>query len=355
MEKNKQVGRIEWLDVLKCVAMYLVVISHLIPSWEKDNFGFYLKSFVMSVFFMMSGMTFYIQCTRKEFTFKTLAKNKAKGLLWPYITLQFITYFIWVLNFKILSHNDKTISELILGVIWSNEGFATAPSNALWFLPTLFLIFMVFYVVKKIGQDNYVYIGILSGIIACADYIFVQYIYEFSSPWHIIDVPIGVFCLAVGWVFMGNYEFCMKFIDKTWKKLIWLVTMFPIGVVTAYLNDRISIASNEYGDFILFLASSFSFGIVCIVVCTWLPPLRLMKFVGRNTVVILAFHSPMFRFLENFNEQTAWFISTYPLITSTLVFFACLPVCWVFEKFFPFLIGRGKKKPALTKPSGGGK
>ena len=355
MDRVNSSGRVEWLDVLKCIVMYLVVVAHIIPTMERNDIGYYIYSFHMPLFFAISGMTFAIQCSKREFTFISLIKNKAKGLLWPYITLEFITMFIWLYNFRVLDNHDDGIKDLAIGVLYSNEGVYTAPSNAMWFCPTLFLTFIVFHVIRRIAHDKDVLIALISGLFGIAGWIFVEYIFEFSSPWHIIDLPESVMCLTLGWLFMRHYDFCKKSFDTNLKKILLFAVGLLVGFTCAYNNVRISMASNEYGNIFLFLCAVLGFGISCIVLAMWLPPLRLFKFIGRNTIVILAFHAPIFRFMERFNNLTKWMITEHALRTGTAVFIICIPICYIFEKFFPFLIGRGKKKPALAKPSGDGR
>lgn len=351
MDNVKNSGRVEWLDVLKCMIMYLVVVAHIIPTMERNEIGYYIYSFHMPLFFSISGMTFAIQCSKRDFTFVTLAKNKAKGLLWPYITLEFITMFIWLYNFKVLDNNEAGIKDLLLGIVYSNEGVYSAPSNAMWFCPTLFLTFLIFYGIRCIAHARDGRVALIAGIFGVAGWIFVEYIFEFSSPWHILNLPESVLCLTLGWLFMRHYDFCKRFFDTNVKKSILFVAGLCTGFVCAYFNVRISMASNEYGNFLLFLGAVLGFGISCIVLAMWLPALKLFKFIGRNTIVILAFHAPIFRFMERFNDLTKWMITEHALRTGTLVFILCIPICWIFERYFPFLIGRKKKKAAKPLPS----
>lgn len=346
MDKVNNSSRVEWLDVLKCMIMYLVVVAHIIPTMERNEIGYYIYSFHMPLFFAISGMTFAIQCSRRDFTFVSLIKSKARGLLWPYLTLEFLTMFIWLYNFKILDNNDEGIVDLLIGVIYSNEGVYTAPSNAMWFCPTLFLTFLVFYLIRRIAHDNDGIVAVMSGVFGIAGWVFVEYIFEFSSPWHILVLPESVMCLSLGWLFMRHYDSCKILFDTNLKKAIIFVAGLVIGFISAYSNVRISMASNEYGNFILFLCAVIGFGVSCIVLSMWLPPLKLFKFIGRNTIVILAFHAPIFRFLERFNDFTKWMITEHALRTGTVVFLICIPICYIFERFFPFLIGRKKKKAA---------
>lgn len=84
-------GRLEWIDVLKCLGMLLVVVGHASHGGTPDTYRYYIYSFHMPLFFIISGMTFYLQCQKRSFDFVSLVKNKAKGLVWPYFVLSFLT------------------------------------------------------------------------------------------------------------------------------------------------------------------------------------------------------------------------------------------------------------------------
>lgn len=60
--------------------------------------------------------------------------------------------------------------------------------------------------------------------------------------------------------------------------------------------------------------------------------------------MVLAFHASVFRFLERVSCGTAEFLNTHPIITGIFVFTAMIPICYVFERWLPFLIGRSSKK-----------
>lgn len=102
-------------------------------------------------------------------------------------------------------------------------------------------------------------------------------------------------------------------------------------------------AVNTYGSFLLFAGAVIGFSLICIIISKNIPALRIFKFIGRNTIAILAFHAPIFRFLGRFSPQTDAMLDMHPIITGTLVFIAMIPVCYIFERWLPFLIGRKKK------------
>lgn len=103
-------------------------------------------------------------------------------------------------------------------------------------------------------------------------------------------------------------------------------------------------AVNTYGNFMFFMGSVIGFSICCLLLAMWLPKLEILKFIGRNTIVFLAFHAPVFRFMEVFSETTKEMLANHPIIIGTLVFILMIPIAWVFDRYLPFLLGRKKRK-----------
>lgn len=94
----------------------------------------------------------------------------------------------------------------------------------------------------------------------------------------------------------------------------------------------------------LFAGAVVGFSVISVIISRALLCLEVFKLIGRNTIVALAFHVPVFRFLERISETTADFKASYSVLTGILVFLLMIPECYVFERWLPFLIGRSKKK-----------
>ena len=94
----------------------------------------------------------------------------------------------------------------------------------------------------------------------------------------------------------------------------------------------------------LFAGAVVGFSMICVIIARALPCFGVFKLIGRNTIVVLAFHAPVFRFLERISATTADFKASHPILTGILVFLLMIPVCYVFERWLPFLIGRSGKK-----------
>ena len=78
-------NRLDWLDLLKCLAMLLVVFGHVNKDVANTTLRYYIYSFHMPLFFIISGTAFYLQINKREYSFKDMLKNKARTLLKPYL------------------------------------------------------------------------------------------------------------------------------------------------------------------------------------------------------------------------------------------------------------------------------
>ena len=340
-------GRIEWLDILRALAMYLVVIGHATDNNSPDYYKFYIYSFHMPLFFMISGASFYLQMKSKTWVFVTVAKNKARGLLWPYLTLNFVAFWIWILNFKILSHSDSSLGEKIYATLYSNEEYMTAPSNATWFLPTLFLTTLLFFLISQwsAGDEKFLIVAVsLLGIMgyACS-------LDKNTMPllWHLDTVPIALLMFLMGYLFVKHLDTVKHFLGGVPQQVIIFIISITAGYICAKSNTKISMASNNYGSFLLFIGSSIFFSLALMLLSVWIPKLKILKFIGRNTIVYLAFHAPLFRFIEVVSERSRQLFETHPTIVATLVFIVLIPVAFIFEKYLGFLLGRKRKKKVV--------
>lgn len=336
-------GRIEWLDILRALAMYLVVIAHATENNSPEYYRMYIYSFHMPLFFMISGGAYYLQMKSKDWKFGTVVKNKARGLLWPYLTLNFIAFFIWVLNFKILSYSKSTLPDKIHATLYSNEEFLAAPSNATWFLTTLFLTILVFYLLKKWSGTDEKYLILAVGVLAAIGYACSVYKNTRPLPWHIDTVPVALVMFLIGYLFIKYLNRIEVYIGGTGRQIPIFLICIAAGFCFARLNGPVSMAGNNYGSFILFMGSSVSFSFAFMLLSVWLPKFRILKFIGRNTIVYLAFHAPIFRFFEVFSERSRNVFEQHPTIIATLVFIVLIPVAYVFERYLGFLLGRKKR------------
>ncbi len=335
--------RIEWLDTLRALGMWLVVVGHVAEGNTPDTFRFYIYSFHMPLFFIISGGAYYLQSRKGLKDFKTTLKSKAMGLLLPYFALNAIALLIWVLNYKILTHSKTNILVKIMAIIYGNGAVATGPSNATWFLPTLFLTVMAFYVLQlwSKGDERILTLSIIS--LGALSYTSSLVNDKFHTPWHFEIVPIALIMFLLGYLGIKYFESIEKILGGYWRQLGIFAFLLFAGYCCARFNVKISFQNHRYGSIFLLLGSTIGFSGALTLISMWLPKFKILQYIGKNTIVCLAFHSPILRFLQFISEFTNKICTDYPILTATAIFIITIPLTLLFDKCFPVLIGKRSK------------
>lgn len=146
--------RLETNDNIKTAMMLAVVLYHSCmfftgtwfdkaqPVYKANYIGYfakYLNTFHVRTFVMAAGFLFYALKKEKKKYRNNLKKDafkRAKRLLLPYVC----TIIFWALPFYIV-YSGFDIRKIVYKYV-----FGCAPSQ-LWFLPMLFWLFIVYYIV----------------------------------------------------------------------------------------------------------------------------------------------------------------------------------------------------------------
>lgn len=140
--------RIEIIEILQCIAVLLVVLGHSIETPHSNILFFHLLhdfiySFHMPLFMLISGYLFYND--NKKRAYLQFIKHKAEGLLLPYFILStFVFLPRTFLNKYNVNKIDLSIDGYIHQLIYPWDNVITQ----FWFLPTLFLIFIIAPIIK---------------------------------------------------------------------------------------------------------------------------------------------------------------------------------------------------------------
>lgn len=335
--------RIAWLDILKFLGMYFVVLGHAISDPSPDSHRFYIYAFHMPLFFIISGMAFYLQINNKSYSIKEMIKNKINGLIIPYFILSFITFFIWLIFNHSLALDSESIKK-ILGIFYSNQNVFKAASNELWFVPTLFLTTITFFVLLKWAKKDDKILTLTILAITSIGYTMSIQKYKHALPWHLDTVTISLLFFLIGYLFFKHLDKIKVFLGNNKRQIIMILIILPIAFLFARYNVKISMHSNTYGSFLNFMISSLGFSLILIIIAMKLPNYKVMNLIGRNTLVYLAFHAPILRFFKSFSSTSETFFNEHSIILGSIVFIILIPIAYIFEKYFPYLIGRSKTK-----------
>lgn len=146
---------------LRALAIIFVVLGHSIILY-KTGWNYYTTNvncnfltnlclliylFHMPLFFSISGYLFIDKCQKKDML--SIVKNKFKRLIIPYI----IIGILWVYPIKIISQYPKYLKNgfiynIIMNIIIGKD------NGHLWFLPALFTIFIISYLIEKYIKNS---------------------------------------------------------------------------------------------------------------------------------------------------------------------------------------------------------
>lgn len=313
------------LSALRSIAIILVVLGHSIilydPNWgiysPKDNCIFfeYLKSFIniiqMPLFFSLSGFLFYFSV--KKYSFINILKKKVKRLLIPY----FIICFFWMDPIKVFLDVPKYnfsldfIKEQIMGY---NNGH-------LWFLYTLFAIFIIFKIIYAL-KIVHGYKEFLIFIILFLCNVFGHKLSIFNN------VCTYAIYFYVGYIINEYYAYFNKHIKAIRILVTLLIIIYSFFFVINFIN---------YNLLSRFLAITF----IIILYSLNLKSIannKIMNIIGRNSYGMYLFHSPMiyitFTFWKDINPFLVFVINFCLFGTIALIISLVLK-----KSNFKFIIG----------------
>ena len=232
--------RINWLDAAKGFGAIYVILGHFVIV---KNIKIIIYAFHMPLFFFLAGITLSI---KENENFWDFLKKKINHIIIPYLIFS-IPLFIY----NCIKNNHSGSSDLIikklLGIIlcWKKTDFY----NDLWFLPCIFIAYLISYFVLKYSKKN-IMILLLSLSSLVVGFLFDKYN---------IVLPFCIDTALIAFAYMG-----IAFISKTQIfKISWpYICLYIPMCIIAFYNYKITgysieIYSNDYSNHFLFLLASF--------------------------------------------------------------------------------------------------
>lgn len=330
--KNK---RIAWLDSLRGLGMFFVIWGHAYPG---TNYLIrkYIYTFHMPFFFFLSGIN-----SKKdlELDFKSFVNKKIKTLVIPYFILNIIGIVIQLVlsHFGVVEH--ISLLELILGTFYSHDLVYTTPLGPTWFLATLFLVQLLFYMINKISNNDKD-LFIMTTICALIGYLNSISKYEIYGPWHIETVFTAVLFYFLGYIFMKNIHL-FESLFKNKKAMLCLgILLFGVSLIFFKDNQKISMHSNQYGAILSFYIACLSiiFGLI-LFVNLFLKKSFFFKQVGEQSLFFLCYHN---LFISLYRHFFPIFLKDdlYFLILAIIVSIILFPLSYIVPKYCSVLLGK---------------
>lgn len=239
----------------------------------------YLKNMInyvqMPLFFSISGYLFFYS-TNKTLAFYSLFINKIKRLMLPFL---FVGIF-WLLPIRMIVEYRGYAGETIWNIIISKILLGT-DSGHLWFLPTLFFIFLIMYFIcgalKNINND-------FANILVLVLLMVLSYFsYKLPTMLFISNIAKHMLWFYFGYIINQYYEKVKKR-ASTGLKVALVILMFLILVLAIF-------GTRKYLE--------IPVGLLVVLILYIVIPEKTIKgvqVIDRDSFGIYLFHSPLIYF-----------------------------------------------------------
>lgn len=327
-------GRFLWVDIAKCIGIYLMIIGHG-PLLE-DTFGrIVIYSFHMPLFFFLSGYLY------KHTSFRETIKKDWRRLLIPYLYLNTIGLIFWIICHPFEINVECILSRIFavfLGLGYNTEHFIPVLTPT-WFIIALFLIRIVMSIVIK----HIFYVIILSIIVS----VILTNTYDTLLP---IDSAI-----------MALPFFCFGYIAKTYTHyifnksntilIVYMLLSVLLLLIVSNFNGRVDICTAKYGSNILlfYLGGILGTITICIISKIFCQSAKLKKNqhhiinYSSGSLLVVGFNILAISIVTKFFYQFYDYLTPFMgVILGVLIFCIFYPLILLCGKYAPQIIGLKK-------------
>lgn len=328
------------LDVARGIGMLAVMTAHM----KVDRMLYTLiYTFHLPLFFFISGY-----CFKYDEKFSRFALKKIKGYLVPYVFCALII-LIYDVIVSLINHKGykMVVPEIMKFVVQVRY-------TTLWFLATLFLGTMIFWLIHKVCRHKLYPVTIVSIILGIL-FILYDTKVKVSLPWNLdtafiiqIYLSLGYFCKEKGILVKLRKHALINFVIFTAVSLLCSYLNFRKG---GYMNIY-EMYRNSYGIFPLTVTAAVTGSIAVIMLSSKLCMLKPLEWLGRNTMVFFAFHQaialPMAgTLLDTVLRSTKYRMPSSPvymILQMILMLLICYCMQFIIVKsHLGFMIGKSKK------------
>ena len=287
-EPEKNMERILWLDSVKGIGILLVVIGHCLI--DANTLRNWIYSFHVPLFFLISG---FLTASRNDDTqipsraeCCQYAKNKLRAYIYPYITFSGISLVWYIFFYIFLGYTpSESLPIVVLKMV------TTYGHNACWFLPALFWTCVISFFTRRTGHNRPLVIAIMA-ILGCTAATLVYNLPIFLDKQCYALRYVFRILIAVSFDYIGElvYRWLKYCSVKAERILLLICAVISIGLFP--LNQDVSLFAIRIHNCFLFYSLALAGSMFIILLCknTFLGKSRLLVFLGRNSLIIMALH-----------------------------------------------------------------
>lgn len=272
--------RLDWVDNLKGIGMILVILGHVsINKYLNDI----IYSFHMPLFFIISGFLFNFS-NKDNYVLK-----KVKSLIVPYFKFCFIWFMYWFIFERFIRGGNISITQQFFNIFIAKGGAENYYYNAvMWFLPCLLITEITFYYLKRvINNEKIIYLVVI--VFSLLGYLNSKY-NSLRFPW-LIDVMLtSIGFYAVGYYILPKYNNLKMESSKSIINVVIFIFMLSVPNYIGRFDLNANIIPNYY---MLYIFGTL--GTILIVNISKNINLKIIKYIGMNSLFIMCMHEPIKR------------------------------------------------------------
>lgn len=331
-----------WLDYIKFIAMFLVVVYHTPPRCEHDGHVHELALFNLGapVFFFAAGYLFNMARQRGFFAF---LKKRARQILVPYTTFFIIFYALWLVIGRRMAGADEQAIDTLTPLWQFIQGTPKTVLGPFWFLACLFTMQLIYYPIKKCLSGFWpVVVAILLNLS-----LFIIPAVPWVMYWNLDRALLFMPIYAVG--NCGREWFDKVSFDKPANALLWLI----LGAVGVGFLVIAPLTLDREVSYILATEAILCVLPLIVAICKWLESRfgtsRVAQTVAITSITYLALQNYLIGIIK---MLVAKVLGPELLDGSILmkvaiaiaVMVILYPLALLIDRYLPFLLGKSYKK-----------
>ena len=217
-------------------------------------------------------------------------KSRLKNIVLPYAIFYLATLVYWILIERHSRGADVSVESQLIGLVYGTYDMRYMMFNgALWFIPCLFSMEMLYWFVSKCSKRIY-----LIGVLIC--FYIIGLVLKDNAPW----LPWGLCAAFIGIVFYGIGDMCKLIVlsnnIKFGGALKYLIlTLILIIQVVALPWTGADLASLKVGNVWLYIPISMLGVTLYCGIASTISHNKVIEYLGVNSLVIFAFQEPVYR------------------------------------------------------------
>ena len=321
---NKQ--RIVWIDYAKAIGIMLVICLH-IPA--NGTFKGIINSFVLPMFFILSGMTFSL----KDESLFSFVKKKFRTLVWPSFILCGVlnTLIELIYSFIIGITYQINIKKIVLGTILQLRG---GYDFGAWFLICLFTAEIMMYILTKYFIKNEKHILCWMVLFYVGGHLYSKYI-DKTLPWSLDVALITVSFILLGYLIKEMNLF--EIITKWYLVFVYVGGFIAGNYLAVAFHGGINLYLRYFGNPFIALMTIIGGTGAVITVCKGIKENRVLQFIGKNSLIIYCMQYSMIYILDPVIHISNSLINVFIYFILTLI--STMGIAYILKKYIPVLVG----------------